>query len=378
MNHSSFVKAVYAVAAVLAFVLAFFFLSDSSRISEGVRAEVVSDDLLRTSQDPFQIRFSSAVDPESYRGNISIEPATPLLYSWSEDGRILSLKPERKWDEGSRYRVFLGPGRAGFGQTVPMAAFSFYAPTYPEIVSMTPNDGATDVLLGIEDPITVRFDRSVADFHIDFRLSPSIPLTFRNDTGKTEFEVLPKEPAEPGTQYSLEVFAKWRGEPDSAYRSLGSTTFATLPERPKEWSRDLEERLAEARRFARPIIPTGKYIDIDLSAQVMTIFEDGVLLDAYLVSSGLPGMDTPKGRFKIENKAKRPWSKMYELYLPNWMAITSDGKYGIHELPEWPNGYKEGENHLGIPVSHGCVRLGVGPAARVWNWAEVGTPVVVH
>lgn len=378
MKQLSVMKAVYTVSAVIAFVMAFFFLPDSSRISEGVRAEVLSDDLLRTSQDPFEIRFSRAVDPESYRGNISIEPKVPLLYSWSADGQTLSLKPEHKWTEGSRYRVFLGPGSAGFGKTVPMVAFSFYAPTYPEIVSYTPNDGATDVLLGIEDPITVRFDRSVADFHIDFRLSPSIPLTFRNDTGKTEFEILPKEPVKPGTEYRLEVFAKWRGEPDSAYRSLGSTTFSTLPERPHEWSRDLEERLAEARRFARPIIPTGKYIDIDLSAQVMTIFEDGVLLDAYLVSSGLRGMDTPKGRFKIENKAKRPWSKMYKLYLPNWMAITSDGKYGIHELPEWPNGYKEGESHLGIPVSHGCVRLGVGPAARVWNWAEVGTPVIVH
>jgi len=53
-------------------------------------------------------------------------------------------------------------------------------------------------------------------------------------------------------------------------------------------------------------------------------------------------------------------------------------KYGLHELPEWANGYKEGQNHLGIPVSHGCVRLGIGDAAQVYNWAEVGTPVYIH
>jgi lipoprotein-anchoring transpeptidase ErfK/SrfK len=60
------------------------------------------------------------------------------------------------------------------------------------------------------------------------------------------------------------------------------------------------------------------------------------------------------------------------------MAIRADGKYGLHELPEWPNGYKEGASHLGIPVSHGCVRLGVGAAVRVFNWVEIGTPVVIY
>lgn len=379
MKRLSFMKiASVALVAVAGLVPAFLLMSGSEWPLESVRAEVLSESLLHTPQDPFEIRFSRAVDPESYRDNISISPAIPLLYSWSEDGRTLSLKPEVKWSEGSQYQVFLGPGKSGFGRTVPMAAFSFHTPTYPEIVSITPKDGSTDLLLDIEDPITVRFDRSVADFYVDFRLSPSMPVTFRNDAGKTEFKVLPKESVKPGTEYRLEVFAKWRGESDGAYRSLGSTTFTTLPERPKEWSRDLEERLAEARRFARPIMATGKYIDINIDAQVMTIFENGTLLDTYLVSSGLRGMDTPKGQYKIENKARRPWSKKYELYMPNWMAITSDGKYGIHELPEWPSGYKEGANHLGVPVSHGCVRLGVGPAARVWSWAEIGTPVVIH
>jgi lipoprotein-anchoring transpeptidase ErfK/SrfK len=52
--------------------------------------------------------------------------------------------------------------------------------------------------------------------------------------------------------------------------------------------------------------------------------------------------------------------------------------YGLHALPEWPNGYREGENHLGIPVSHGCVRLSTAAAAQVYSWADVGTIVVIH
>jgi lipoprotein-anchoring transpeptidase ErfK/SrfK len=110
----------------------------------------------------------------------------------------------------------------------------------------------------------------------------------------------------------------------------------------------------------------------------MAIFDQGVILETYLISSGKRGMETPKGNFKIENKAPRPWSKEYGLFMPNWMALMPSGKVGIHELPEWPGGYKEGQSHLGTPVSHGCVRLGVGAAKKVYDWAEIGTSVIVY
>ena len=88
-------------------------------------------------------------------------------------------------------------------------------------------------------------------------------------------------------------------------------------------------------------------------------------------------MDTPKGTWSILEKRQRPWSKKYALYMPWFMLFTRQG-HGLHELPEWPGGYKEGANHLGIPVSHGCVRLGIGPAKMTYDWAEIGTPVVVY
>jgi len=137
-------------------------------------------------------------------------------------------------------------------------------------------------------------------------------------------------------------------------------------------------RLEEAKLYTQPQILTGKYIDISLNYQNMVIFEDGKALDAYQVSSGKRGLDTPVGRFKIENKSPRAWSKKYGLWMPNWMAFLPSGEMGIHELPVWPGGYQEGANHLGTPVSHGCVRLGVGAAKRVYDWAEIGTPIIIH
>lgn len=121
---------------------------------------------------------------------------------------------------------------------------------------------------------------------------------------------------------------------------------------------------------------SGKYIDIDLTKQLMTIFEGVNQVGQYIISSGKASMPTPTGIRTIINKDPRAWSNKYGLWMPWWMDIGGD--YGIHELPEWPNGYKEGESHLGTPVSHGCVRLGVGAAQTVYNWADIGIPVYIH
>lgn len=122
--------------------------------------------------------------------------------------------------------------------------------------------------------------------------------------------------------------------------------------------------------------PNGKKIVIHLKTQTMDVVENGEVLHSFQISSGKRGMQTPTGTFTVLNKSPRAYSKTYGLYMPFWMAFTTRG-HGIHELPEWPNGYKEGENHLGTPVSHGCVRLGVGSAKTVYDWAEVGTVVEV-
>ena len=124
-----------------------------------------------------------------------------------------------------------------------------------------------------------------------------------------------------------------------------------------------------------PKIKEGKYIDISISNQVMTLFENGIKINSFLVSTGKYGMPTPLGTFSVKNKRRNIWS-VYGLWMP--YSLNFYGPYFIHELPYWPNGYREGTNHLGMRVSHGCVRLGIGPAEYVYNWSEIGTPVFVH
>lgn len=358
-------------------VAAFLSVGGVESVFPSVSATTISDSV-RTPYDPFLVRFSEAVRDSQAIGRISVLPDQPFRTEWRDNGKTLAVVPEGRWDAGSLYRLTLSGGKDGFLKTVPSSTFQISVPDYPKIVNFDPSNGAKDVMLDIEDPISVSFDRSASDFYLDFRLSPAISVEYENDVPKTVFKILPEEATRPGTEYVLSVYAKWRGEQDGSFRFLGETRFTTAPEEPTEWAKDLNERVNQAKRYAHPLRTAGKYIDINLENQIMTVFQDGVMLDAYLVSSGKKGMETPKGEYAIRNKAPRAWSAAYGLYMPYWMALVPDGKFGIHELPEWPGGYKEGANHLGVPVSHGCVRLGVGPAQRVYEWADLGTVVIVR
>ena len=248
----------------------------------------------------------------------------------------------------------------------------------PRVAEIFPSEGAENVLVAIEDPIRVRFASSVKPFFIRFDLDPEGEVVYENNPEKTEFKLLPKNPFPDGTHHTLRLSYKLREAPDSTYRQFYETSFETIAYAVSDRSKDIRELLQEAKAYVEVKQAEGKYIDINLKTQTMVLFENGEAMKSYPISSGKPGMATPKGKFSIHNKAPRPWSKAYGLYMPYWMAIVADGKIGIHELPEWPSGYKEGANHLGHPVSHGCVRLGVGPAKEAYNWADIGTVVIVH
>ncbi|MEK7557757.1 MAG: L,D-transpeptidase family protein [Patescibacteria group bacterium] len=122
-------------------------------------------------------------------------------------------------------------------------------------------------------------------------------------------------------------------------------------------------------------VKLAKKIEVNLKQQTLSYFLSDVKLGEFSVSSG-KNNTTPRGNFKISNKSLKAWSS-YGLWMPYWLGIEGQ-KFGIHELPIWPNGYREGQDHLGKPVSHGCIRLGIGPAKIIYNWIEKGTKISIN
>ncbi len=329
-------------------------------------------------KEAIEINFSVPVWSADYVTKIKIVPEEKVKFDFDAAKRKLTIAPEKFWKPEANYSIILPEGRTAMLTKIPAKNLIFSVESLPQIKTVFPADGAADIIIGAEDPIVVDFDKSTKDYYINFALDPDGGVEYQNNPDKTQFKLLPKSKILDGTKYSLKISAKVAGDSDENYKLLYDGSFETLKTAPVVWEKDFSLRLEQAKKYTKAKIMAGKYIDVSLATQIMTTFENGMLLDAYMISSGKRGMETPVGTHKIYNKTSRAYSKEYGLYMPYWMAFMADGSRGIHELPEWPGGYKEGANHLGIPVSHGCIRLGVGPAKIVYDWADIGTPVIVY
>lgn len=120
------------------------------------------------------------------------------------------------------------------------------------------------------------------------------------------------------------------------------------------------------------VAPTaGKWIDIDLSEQRITAYENTTPLKSVLVSTGVAWTPTPIGRFAIYTKIPSQTMSGPGYYLPNvpWVMYFT-GAYAIHGT-YW-------HHNFGRPMSRGCVNLTIADAKWFYDWAEIGTPVIVH
>ena len=130
-----------------------------------------------------------------------------------------------------------------------------------------------------------------------------------------------------------------------------------------------------------PSSPGGpKSILIDISEQHLYAFEGEILVFSFVSSTGLPGLDTRPGTFAVQNKIPNAYGANWNIWMPNWLGIYWAGNLqnGIHALPILPGGGRLWAGYLGTPVSYGCIILGIEEAQLLYDWAEVGTPVIIQ
>lgn len=175
------------------------------------------------------------------------------------------------------------------------------------------------------------------------------------------------------------------------YASIPSLAPALLPViavRYPETRNSYDERLTEADIVSVRdyLIGLGtKMVEIDLGDQTMTAWQRGQILWTSKISTGRKDKPTRSGVWKVLDKHEVAWGSAYDSgspqvwKMPYWLGIYYAGisENGIHELP-FINGVREGERSLGRAVSHGCVRVPNGTAKTLYDWVDVGTPVIVH
>ena len=137
------------------------------------------------------------------------------------------------------------------------------------------------------------------------------------------------------------------------------------------------QRATATEQVSAPLRMGGpKQIEISLAQQRLTAYEGQRVVLSTPISAGTASHPTPTGSFSILSKEQMHWSSQYRAWMPYAMRIF--GGVFIHETPLDAKGNPIGASQIGSPASHGCIRVPSGAARRLYAWADIGTPVVVH
>ncbi|MVT77588.1 L,D-transpeptidase family protein [Bradyrhizobium cajani] len=107
-------------------------------------------------------------------------------------------------------------------------------------------------------------------------------------------------------------------------------------------------------------------IVVSIDRQKVTIYDTNGVFAESPVSTGMKGHSTPMGVFSVIQKHKFHHSNIYSgAPMPYMQRITWSG-VAMHAgvLP-------------GYPASHGCIRMPMAFAVKMWNWTRMGARVIV-
>jgi len=121
---------------------------------------------------------------------------------------------------------------------------------------------------------------------------------------------------------------------------------------------------------------TKKEIHVFIEQQVLVALENGEEVYNFDIVTGRDGKETTAGRYPISRKYEKYTSKTYGSEMPYTMFFTEDGKaiHGTHMATL--------RSYLHIYLtesvgSQGCIGLTDDNAKALFDWAPIGTPVVV-
>lgn len=107
-------------------------------------------------------------------------------------------------------------------------------------------------------------------------------------------------------------------------------------------------------------------IVVSIERQKVTVYDTNGVFAESPVSTGMKGHSTPMGVFSVIQKHKFHHSNIYSgAPMPYMQRITWSG-VAMHAgvLP-------------GYPASHGCIRMPMSFAMKMWNWTRMGARVIV-
>ena len=165
-------------------------------------------------------------------------------------------------------------------------------------------------------------------------------------------------------------------------RTVVAAPQPTPAELPYQWTQGNAPRAYKdsVAAFGRLALVPGQYrwlatipqegetrIVIDRLTQTFYVYRGEQLVGLSTMSSGKKGKETPLGFWAVMLKKKRGFSRKYDNAPMPFMQMYDDKGIAFHAGP-----------NPGYPASHGCVRLPLKFAERLFGMTKMGTKVIIE
>jgi lipoprotein-anchoring transpeptidase ErfK/SrfK len=120
-------------------------------------------------------------------------------------------------------------------------------------------------------------------------------------------------------------------------------------------------------QWAATIPEAPAKVVIDRMQQLMFVYKGDALVGVSTISSGKKGKETPLGYWKVFRKQVKGFSRKYDNAPMPYMQMYDEMGIAFH-----------GGNLPGYPASHGCVRLPIEFAKKLYGLTTMGTEVVIE
>lgn len=141
--------------------------------------------------------------------------------------------------------------------------------------------------------------------------------------------------------------------------------------------------ITETRRFA-PRLPrntgVGRRVVYSNSLQWVWVIDKNEEVVRSMPVSGRRGVPAP-GSYKVTSQSLWSFSLDFEGVDFRWMTRFAlgpeGGNIGFHEIPRKDGKPMQTESQLGSFAGAGCIRMATADVKFLYQWAKLGTPVVV-
>jgi len=224
------------------------------------------------------------------------------------------------------------------------------AGTHPEVIETSPARG--EKMARLYQSIDVTLNQQVSSVGIIvFNRENKIMVPGKINVNKTRVSFIPSSAFLPGKTYTVII----RAESKEHIKMEDRFSFNTVHMGEKLW---VEVKLGERHS--------------------VTVYKGSRIIKHLPASGGLPESPTPTGYFYTQDRGYSFWSSKFGEGATYWVRLA--GQILVHSVPRDDRWKIKGEEHakLGLPASHGCIRLDEDDARWFYENIPQGTLVIIH